>query len=198
MTSPLRRGVAALFAGTLLMTITALPAAAAKSAAEPFHFSQRTSCAQGQLVTQVRGTTSLEIVGESADGQAFLADQQTDARESHNIRGLRYAVAYSSRYLETSMTLVAADDPRLADFEGIIGPVYEFEATQTFDIEVTRSDGTLITEFSESGSVQFVDLYDTLGDFTPGAEFLTGETIGELPTLLTTDPCEVAAVVAQV
>jgi hypothetical protein len=179
----------------LLIGVGVSPASAAKDPdAYRDHWTDRYDCEIGQLVEKGSRDGRLTIKDTSADGQAFLALAVDHFELAMRVKGsdVRFTIFMDIVYDEKSMREVAADDPRLDGIE-VIGPVYEFIATQTTTVVVRTGDGTVLSEYTESGvETDFVDLFDTLGDFAPGGEYLGGEQSGDLPVLFTADFCDVA------
>jgi len=193
-----RLPLCALAAALALSIGVATPAGAASKDVDRIRYQGSEQCDNGRLLQHAKGTSTLEITETSADGQAFLAHQFAQITNSFNLRGQRFTVTLDIEYVETSMTKLDADDPRLVGVD-YVGPVYEFEAYQLTTVTARTSAGTIVPEYTESDvRTDFLDVFDTLGDFTPGAEFISGESSGPVPAYFDASGCDVAAAAAQV
>ncbi len=183
----------------LLVGVGVSPASAAKDpGAVKERWTERYDCEIGQLVGKSSRTGLLTIKEASADGQAFLALGVDHFERAFRIKGsdVRWTIFMDIVYDEHSMVKVSDDDPRLAGVD-VVGPVYEFTATQTTTVVVRTDDGTVLPEWTESlVETNFVDLFDTLGDFAPGGEYLGGERSGDWPALFDADDCDIAEAAA--
>jgi hypothetical protein len=149
---------------------------------------------------EVEGISSLRNV-KGSGGQAFLVadtfrfnETWRDADTGEVVMSLRGAFDFreiSARLVPTSQV-----PDELIPEEGLVGPVYEFTATET-GWETIR-DGEGDVRYRTAGLVVYKALFDTLGDFQPGGTFLDErvvKVVGPHP-LLDRDICDVAAELA--
>lgn len=166
----------------------------------PFHdeWSFTETCGDLELSVEGRsfGVYSDRYVAGS-HGQAFLARQRNTWHEvwTDSATGEHFRVGGHTVFQEDRAKLVpkwrVPDD--LVPPEGLVGPVYLFLSHERgVFFRVTRPDGTVYSV--DAGVMRYANLFDTLGDHTPGGtslDFRVVKQIGHFP-MIDTDICDIA------
>jgi hypothetical protein len=160
-----RRAPVALILGILLVMVAVMPVSAQQYSRETYEWSEAGSyeCGAGNWVDwSAAGSGVLAIrTGTGKDVNAFFAHDRyswraTDVRRSD---GLTLHFSGDAQFKETKATRVS-------------GSVFEFTAVESGQpFTVRDADGNVIVR--DRGSIRQTILFDTLGDDTPGGEFIS-------------------------
>jgi hypothetical protein len=159
-----RRAAAAVVLSALLVPLAAMPVAATQYSVEQYQWTDGGSyeCGEGNWIDwSAEGSGTLTIrTGKGADTNAFFAHDRfqwhsTDVRRSD---GLSLHFSGQAQFIETKATRVS-------------GSVFQFTSVEAGQPFVVRDDdGNVLVR--DRGSIRETIVFDTLGDDTPGGEFI--------------------------
>lgn len=192
----------------LAVSLTGVPSQAAGGQAggyyqppKPYQFSDRfdPEC-EGLGLTvkvRVRGVDSLRYVKGSGKQAFFLKDRYRFFEKWKDKASGEVLFTWRGRYLleeYAARRFAKSDVPEhLVPEEGLVGPIYRFKARERGGDVVRDADGSVL--YLTRGTVEYRNLFDTLGDRKPGGTSLAlrvASVKGPHP-LLDRDGCDVAA-----